>query len=90
MEIIYAFKGSFFAQKEEITLDLPQGTTVKEALLELVKHQSKFQSLIFKDEKIRSDILIMVDKIDVLSMELLNLQLKDKQKIIFLPLAHGG
>ena len=90
LDVIFDFKGSVFNQKENIKLDLESTVTVIEALCILTQKNPHLHSLIFKDDSLRNDILVIVDKYDVKSMELLEMQLKDGQKISILPLAHGG
>ena len=57
---------------------------------EVCKDRTKLQSLLFREEQLRSDILVIVDKTDVLSMGLLDFELSNNQEITILPLAHGG
>jgi hypothetical protein len=90
MKITFDFKGSIFGQKEKVILDLPDKCTVLEALKAVSIHLPLVEPLLFKDDKIRGDIVIFVDRIDVKAMKLFTLPLEEKQKITILPLAHGG
>lgn len=90
MKISIGFKGSIFGQKEKIFLEFEEEKTIIDVLQILVRKKPSLQPLLFKEESLRSDILIIVDKTDVISMKLLNMDLKDGQSITILPLAHGG
>ncbi len=90
MKVKFIFKGSVFEQKEPIELDLVENSTILEALNLVSEKKPKLHSLLFKDGQLRSDILVIVDKTDVLSMGLLDFQLSNNQEIVILPLAHGG
>ena len=71
-------------------MTLNEQTTIIQALKLLTKNYPKLLSLILIDEVIRNDILIIVDKMDVISMNLLDMTLVDNQVVAILPLAHGG
>ena len=90
MKVQFIFKGSVFEQKDPIELDLDENSSILEALNLISEKKPKLQSLLFKDGQLRSDILVIVDKTDVLSMNLLDFQLSNNQEITILPLAHGG
>ncbi|NHK32772.1 MAG: MoaD/ThiS family protein [Asgard group archaeon] len=90
MKIIFDFKGSVFGQKENIELELSDKATVLESLESICKKIPSLQQLLFKDDDIRNDIVILVDQLDVKAMNLFSSQLKNGQKITILPLAHGG
>ena len=90
MKITFDFKGSIFGQKEKIELDLPEDTTILGSLKAISSNIPSLFPLLFKDDKVRSDIIILVDQLDVKAMNLLTLKLKNEQKIMILPLAHGG
>ena len=90
MIVLFIFKGSVFEQKEPIELDLDENSSILEALNLVSEKKPKLRSLLFRDEQLRSDILVIVDKTDVLSMGLLDFQLSNNQEITILPLAHGG
>ncbi|MHA1125663.1 MAG: MoaD/ThiS family protein [Candidatus Heimdallarchaeota archaeon] len=90
MKVTFTFKGSIFNQSEDIILDLKDKMTIIQALKLLTKNHPKLLPLILKDENIRSDILIIVDKMDVISMNLLEMPLTENQVVAILPLAHGG
>lgn len=90
MKIIFSFKGSIFGQKDDISMELAPSISVLIALGEVAKKVPTLEPLIFKNKTIRSDIVILVDKIDVVTMNLLDMVLSDGQKITILPLAHGG
>ncbi|NHJ40397.1 MAG: MoaD/ThiS family protein [Asgard group archaeon] len=90
MKIIFNFKGSIFNQKEKIELDLPTDITILESLKAISDHKPSLTPLLFQDDKIRNDIIILVDQLDVKAMNLLTSQLKNGQEITILPLAHGG
>jgi hypothetical protein len=90
MKIIFDFKGSIFGQKENIELELPEKTSIMESLKLICKNIPSLLQLLFKDENIRSDIVILVDQLDVKALNLLTSHLKNGQKITILPLAHGG
>jgi len=45
---------------------------------------------LFKEDALRTDILILVDRTDVKAMQMLAMPLEDGQVITILPLAHGG
>ncbi|MHA1555890.1 MAG: MoaD/ThiS family protein [Candidatus Heimdallarchaeota archaeon] len=90
MKVLLIFKGSVFEQKKPIELDLVENSTILEALNLVSEKKPKLLSLLFRDGQLRSDILVIVDKTDVLSMGLLDLKLSNNQEITILPLAHGG
>ncbi|NHJ48051.1 MAG: MoaD/ThiS family protein [Asgard group archaeon] len=90
MKIIFDFKGSIFGQKEKIALDVPDNITVLESLEIISKQIPSLSPLLFQNESIRNDIVILVDRLDVKAMKLLSLPLKENQQITILPLAHGG
>jgi len=90
LRVIFTFKGSIFNQSEDIILNIQDQTTVIQALKQLTKKHPKLLPLLLKDEIIKSDILIIVDKMDVISMNLLEMPLTDNQVVAILPLAHGG
>ena len=90
MKVIFDFKGSVFGQKEKITLDVPEKTTVLESLQIISNKIPTLQPLLFQDESVRNDIVILVDRLDVKAMKMLSLSLKENQQITILPLAHGG
>jgi len=90
LKVTFTFKGSIFNQSEDIILDLKDKMTIIQALKLLTKNHPKLLPLILKDENIRSDILIIVDKMDVISMNLLEMPLTENQVVAILPLAHGG
>ena len=90
MRVTFTFKGSIFNQSEDIIMTLNEQTTIIQALKLLTKNYPKLLSLILIDEVIRNDILIIVDKMDVISMNLLDMTLVDNQVVAILPLAHGG
>jgi len=90
LKVLLIFKGSVFEQKEPIKLDLDENSTILEALNLVSEKKPKLLSLLFRDGQLRSDILVIVDKTDVLSMGMLDLKLSNNQEITILPLAHGG
>jgi len=90
LKVLLIFKGSVFEQKKPIELDLVENSTILEALNLVSEKKPKLLSLLFRDGQLRSDILVIVDKTDVLSMGLLDLKLSNNQEITILPLAHGG
>lgn len=90
MRVTFTFKGSIFNQSEDIIMMFSEETTIIQALKLLTKNHPKLLPLLLKDEVIRSDILIIIDKMDVISMNLLDMPLADNQVVAILPLAHGG
>lgn len=90
MKITFEFKGSIFGQKEKIILTLKDNLSVLDALKELALQISSLESLLFKEDSLRNDILVFVDRIDAITMKLLDTSLEDGQQITVLPLAHGG
>ena len=90
MKVTFTFKGSIFNQSKDIIMDLSEQTTIIQALKILTKNQPNLLPLLLKDEAIRSDILVIVDKMDVISMNLLDMPLTENQLVAILPLAHGG
>jgi len=88
--ITFSFKGSIFGQNEDIQIDLEDNKSVNDALVAIITKIPSLDSLIFKEGKLRNDILVLVDKTDIISMNLLYMPLNDKQVITVLPLAHGG
>ena len=90
MKITFEFKGSIFGQKEKIVLTLKDNLSVLAALKELASQISSLETLLFKEDSLRNDILIFVDRTDVITMKLLDMSLEDGQQITVLPLAHGG
>lgn len=90
LNILVEFKGSIFGQKDKISLELKEEKTVIEALKSLITKIPSLNPLLFKENSLRSDILVIVDRTDVISMKLLDMCLKDGQLITILPLAHGG
>ena len=90
MKVRFVFKGSIFEQKNPIEIDIEEKSTILEAMKEICKDRVKLQSLLFRENELRSDILVIVDKTDVLSMGLLDFELSNNQEITILPLAHGG
>ncbi len=90
MKITFEFKGSIFGQKEKIILTLKDNLSVLDALKELALQISSLESLLFKEDSLRNDILVFVDRTDVITMKLLDTSLEDGQQITVLPLAHGG
>jgi len=90
LKVTFTFKGSIFNQSKDIIMDLSEQTTIIQALKILTKNQPKLLPLLLKDEVIRSDILVIVDKMDVISMNLLDMPLTENQLVAILPLAHGG
>ena len=90
MEITYEFKGSIFGQKDKIIVTMKENISVLDALRELTIQISSLKPLLFKEDSIRSDILVFVDRTDVITMKLLDMILVDGQQITVLPLAHGG
>ena len=90
MNILVEFKGSIFGQKDKISLELKEEKTVIEVLKLLITKIPSLNPLLFKENSLRSDILVIVDRTDVISMKLLDMCLKHEQLITILPLAHGG
>lgn len=90
MKITFEFKGSIFGQKEKIVLTLKDNLSVLAALKELASQISSLETLLFKEDSLRNDILVFVDRTDVITMKLLDMDLEDGQQITVLPLAHGG
>lgn len=90
MKITFDFKGSIFGQKEKIVLTLKDNLSVLAALKELASQISSLETLLFKEDSLRNDILVFVDRTDVITMKLLDTSLEDGQQITVLPLAHGG
>lgn len=90
MKITFEFKGSIFGQKEKIVLTLKDNLSVLGALKELASQISSLETLLFKEDSLRNDILVFVDRTDVITMKLLDMSLEDGQQITVLPLAHGG
>jgi molybdopterin converting factor small subunit len=90
VKITFEFKGSIFGQKEKIILTLKDNLSVLDALKELALQISSLESLLFKEDSLRNDILVFVDRTDVITMKLLDTSLEDGQQITVLPLAHGG
>ena len=90
MKITFEFKGSIFGQKEKIVLTLKDNLTVLAALKELVSQISSLNALLFKEDSLRNDILVFVDRTDAITMKLLDMPLEDGQQLTILPLAHGG
>ena len=90
MKVQFSFKGSIFNQKEPIEIELEKQTTLLTALHKVCAIKQHLQPLLFRDEQLRSDVLILVDKTDVIAMGLLDFPLSDNQQITILPLAHGG
>ena len=90
MKITFEFKGSIFGQKEKIVLTLKDNLSVLAALKELVSQISSLEVLIFKEDSLRNDILVFVDRTDAITMKLLDMPLEDGQQLTILPLAHGG
>ena len=90
MKVRFIFKGSIFEQKDPIEIDIEEKSTILEAMKEVCKDRTKLQPLLFREDQLRSDILVIVDKTDVLSMGLLDFELSNNQEITILPLAHGG
>jgi hypothetical protein len=90
VKIIFDFKGSIFGQKEKITLDVPEKATLIESLQIICKQVPSLNPLLFQNESLRNDIVVLVDRIDVKTMNLLSIPLKENQQITILPLAHGG
>jgi len=90
LKVLFVFKGSVFEQINPIEMDLNEGSTILDALNLVSEKKPKLRSLLFRDGQLRSDILVIVDKTDVLSMGLLDFQLSNNQEITILPLAHGG
>ncbi|NHJ31601.1 MAG: MoaD/ThiS family protein [Asgard group archaeon] len=90
MKITFEFKGSIFGQKDKIILTLRDNLTVFDALKELSSQISSLKSLLFKEDSLRNDILVFVDRTDVITMKLFDMVLEDGQQITVLPLAHGG
>lgn len=90
MKITFEFKGSIFGQKEKIVLTLKDNLSVIAALKELVSQISSLEALLFKEDSLRNDILVFVDRTDAITMKLLDMPLEDGQQLTILPLAHGG
>ena len=90
MKITFEFKGSIFGQKEKIVLTLKDNLSVLAALKELVSQISSLNALLFKEDSLRNDILVFVDRTDAITMKLLDMPLEDGQQLTILPLAHGG
>ena len=90
MKVTFEFKGSIFNLKTPVCLELDENSTILSALKLVISKYGHLNQLLFKDNNIRNDIIILVDKIDVLSMKLLDAPLMNGQKITILPLAHGG
>lgn len=90
MKITFEFKGSIFGQKEKIVLTLKDNLSVFAALKELASQISSLERLLFKEDSLRNDILVFVDRTDIITMKLLDMSLEDGQQITVLPLAHGG
>jgi len=90
MKVTFEFKGSIFNMKKSVTLEIDEKSTILSALKLIIVNYDHLNQLLFKDNRIRNDIIILVDKIDVLSMNLLETPLMNDQRITILPLAHGG
>lgn len=90
MKITFEFKGSIFGQKEKIVLTLKDNLSVLAALKELVSQISSLNAILFKEDSLRNDILVFVDRTDAITMKLLDMPLEDGQQLTILPLAHGG
>ena len=90
MKITFDLKGSIFGQKEPLVINVKGNTTIIEAMRALTNKYPNLASLLFNENLLRTDILIIADQIDVISMNMLNNLLKEDQQITILPLAHGG
>jgi molybdopterin converting factor small subunit len=90
VKITFDFKGSVFGQREKVVLSLKEKLSVMDALRELVSQEASLKPLLFKEDSLRNDILVFVDKTDIITMKLFDMFLKDGQQITILPLAHGG
>ena len=90
MKITFEFKGSIFGQKKKIILTMKDNLSVLDALRELTTRISSLKPLLFKEDSLRNDILVFVDRTDVIAMKLLDMVLDDGQQVTVLPLAHGG
>ena len=56
MKVRFIFKGSIFEQKEPLVIDVEDKSTIIEAMRKLCKNRAKLRSLLFKEERLRSDI----------------------------------
>jgi len=90
MKVTFDFKGSIFGQKEKIILELQSACTVIDALKKITIELPSLEFPLFKEDALRTDILILVDRTDVKAMQMLAMPLEDGQVITILPLAHGG
>ncbi len=90
VHVTFDFKGSVFGQKDKIVLSLKEQLSIIDALRELVSQKTSLKPLLFKEDSLRTDILVFVDSSDVVTMKLLDMPLEDGQQVTILPLAHGG
>ncbi len=71
-----------------VTAGLPSVATVNEVFP--FSQISSLKALLFKEDSLRNDILVFVDRTDAITMKLLDMPLEDGQQLTILPLAHGG
>lgn len=90
MKVTFDFKGSIFNQKENIILDLADQTTILSGLQLVAEKYPHLKPLLLSEGLPRSDILVIIDQIDVIAMDLLEMELEEGQVVTILPLAHGG
>lgn len=66
-----------------------QGKTLRELLISIAKRYN-IEDLIFRENKIRSELLILVDGADWNSLGYLDKEVKEGSTIKLVPVWHGG
>jgi molybdopterin synthase sulfur carrier subunit len=94
MRVNFKFIGSFrnLAGKGKVTLNLSEGTTLKEAIKQIVKKFPKIERALIDWElgDPRPNTLIIVNRKEISVLNGLETLLKDGDEVVFIPVSHGG
>jgi molybdopterin converting factor small subunit len=78
--------------KKEITLDMPEGSTIGSAIMQLIDGDEALRSIIW-DSTVDSpspNALIMLDGVEINNLEGTETPLKPEQEMVLISIVHGG
>jgi len=94
MGVTFRFIGSFrnLTGKGKITLNLSEGTILKEAIKQIVKKFPKIERALIDRElgDPRPNTLIIVNGKEISVLKGLETLLRDGDEVVFVPVSHGG
>ncbi len=75
---------------DEVTLEVPEDSTFKDLLENLVKRKSRFKNAVLNGGDVRGTVLTLINQKDIAVLSGLNTKLKNGDEIVFVPVSHGG